>query len=161
MPLVTVYLGLGSNLGDREQNITRALELLAPKVCIEQVSSLYETEPVGYLEQPEFLNAVCRGTTELTPWELLTLIKEAESTLGRIPSFRNAPRPIDIDILLYNNQVLYSPQLTIPHPRLEERAFVVIPLAEIAPDLVHPVSQKKARELAKDIGGVDGVQKWK
>ena len=159
--LVAVYLSLGSNLGDREKNIAKALELLTPKVLVDRTSFLYETEPVGYSEQPRFLNAVCRGETELTPWELLDLVKEIEEALGRVPSFPNAPRPIDIDIVFYADQVINSPRLTIPHPRLEERAFVLIPLAEIAPDLVHPVSRRKVRELVKEVRGLQGVRKWK
>lgn len=148
---MTVYLGLGANLGDREQNIRRALELLSAKVSIEQVSSFYETDPVGYLAQPRFINAVCRGTTHLPLVELLALAKEIEAALGRVRSFPNAPRPIDIDILFYGNQVVRSPQLTVPHPRLEERAFVLLPLAEIAPELVHPVSGRKIKELREEI----------
>lgn len=159
--LVAVYLSLGSNLGDREKNIAQALELLTPKVSIDRTSSLYETEPVGHLEQPRFLNAVCRATTRLTPWELLDLVKGIEEALGRLPSFPNAPRPIDIDIIFYADQVINSPRLTIPHPRLEERAFVLIPLAEIAPDLVHPASRRKVRELVKEVRELEGVRKWK
>ena len=159
--MVTVYLGLGSNLGDRESNLTKALELLAEKVRLEQVSSLYETEPVGYREQPQFLNAVCRVSTSLGPEQLLILIKGIEMTLGRAASFPNAPRPIDIDILLYGNQVIDTPQLTIPHPRLEEQAFVLVPLAELAPELTHPVSGRKVKELVGRVKGKGGVEKWK
>ncbi len=157
--MVIVYLGLGSNLGDRHQNMTRALELLAGKVCLEQVSSFYETEPVGYLEQPKFLNAVCCGTTSLTPEELLALAKDIERDLGRMPGFPNAPRPMDIDILFYGNEVIHLPQLTIPHPRLTERAFILIPLAEVVPELMHPVSGKKIKELVREVGGKEGVRK--
>lgn len=154
-----VYLGLGSNLGERQHNLSMAMELLSPQVNIERVSSFYETEPVGYLEQPRFLNAVLRATTTLSPQELLAQAKEVERKLDRVPSFPNAPRPIDIDILLYGKKVVSSPELTIPHPRLEERAFVLIPLAEIAPNLVHPVSGKSIREMLKEAGGLDGVKK--
>ena len=159
--MVTVYLGLGSNLGDRQSNLTKAFKLLAEQVCLEQVSSLYETEPVGYQEQPRFLNAVCRVSTSLSPEQLLVSIKGIEATLGRLPSFPNAPRPIDIDILLYGNQVIDTLQLTIPHPRMEERAFVLIPLAELAPELTHPVSGRKVRELVGRVKGKGGVEKWK
>jgi 2-amino-4-hydroxy-6-hydroxymethyldihydropteridine diphosphokinase len=155
---VTVYLGLGSNLGDRQGNISRALKLLHPAVQVELVSSFYETEPVGYLDQPRFINAVCRGSTVLTPRELLHRVKEIERKLGRTPSFPNAPRPIDIDILLYGSQVIRSPELTIPHPRLQERAFVLLPLAEIAPQLVHPVSQARIEELAQRVRGESGAK---
>ena len=154
-----VYLGLGSNLGERQANLARALKLLSESVHIEQVSSLYETEPVGHTEQPSFLNAVCRAQTELGPLQLLSLIKGIEASLGRVPSFPNAPRPIDIDIILYGNLVMGTPELTIPHPHFEERAFVLIPLLEIAPDLHHPVSGYQIRDMAALVEGQDGVKK--
>lgn len=158
-----VYLGLGSNLGDREGNLVMGIEHLAKKVVIEQVSSLYETEPVGYLDQSWFLNAVVRGFTELDPWELLHFIKEVEGDLGRVPSFPYGPRSIDIDILLYADRVIQTTELTIPHPRLAERAFVLVPLAEIAPGLVHPMNQKTIRELLSGLKGLTGVvrREWK
>jgi 2-amino-4-hydroxy-6-hydroxymethyldihydropteridine diphosphokinase len=159
-PRVTAYLGLGSNLGDRQLNLVKTIELLAQWVQIEQLSSLYETKPLGYREQPRFLNAVCQLTTALTPEELLALAKHVEAALGRMPSFPNAPRPIDIDILFYGNRVINSPQLTIPHPRLEERAFVLVPLAEIAPDLAHPVSGRTVREMVERVEGLEGVKRW-
>jgi GTP cyclohydrolase-4 len=157
---VRVYLGLGANLGDRQGNLLRAVELLSQWGQIEELSSLYETEPVGYLEQPPFLNAACQLTTILTAEELLAVAKNIESALGRTPSFPNAPRPIDIDILFYGEQVMNSPRLVIPHPRLEERAFVLVPLAEIAPDLVHPVNGMTIRELVERLGSLKGVTKW-
>lgn len=142
-----IYLGLGSNLGDRETNLAKALQALAHKVTIGSVSSIYETEPVGYHNQPWFLNMVCRGTTHLAPFDLLSFAKEIETQLGRVPSFPNAPRPIDIDILFYDDQVIKTETLTIPHPRINERTFVLVPLAEIAPDLVHPVSRLSIADL--------------
>lgn len=159
--LVKIYLGLGSNLGDRQYNLSSAVELLSKQMYMERVSSLYETEPVGYQEQPRFLNAVLRATTSLTPEELLALAKEVEKDLGRTPSFPDAPRLIDIDILFYGGRVINSSQLTIPHPRLEERAFVLVPLAEIAPDTVHPVSRKTVREMVEKVEGLEGVKKYK
>ena len=157
---VKVYLGLGANLDDRQGNLLRAVELLSQWGQIEELSSLYETEPVGYLDQPPFLNAACQLMTTLTAEELLAVAKNIEATLGRIQSFRNAPRPIDIDILFYGEQVINSPQLTIPHPRLEERAFVLVPLAEIAPDLVHPVNGLTVQEMVQRLGSLKGVTKW-
>jgi GTP cyclohydrolase-4 len=156
-----VYLGLGSNLGDRQGNLSMSVKLLSDQINVERISSIYETEPVGYLEQPKFLNAVLRSTTHLTPEMLLALVKDVEKALGRVSSFVNAPRPIDIDILFYGTRVISSPQLTIPHPRLEERAFVLVPLAEIAPSLRHPVSRRTAKEMVKKVVGLEGVKKYK
>jgi 2-amino-4-hydroxy-6-hydroxymethyldihydropteridine diphosphokinase len=158
--MATVYLGLGSNLGDRKQNLSQALGLLSTHVMIEKASSVYETEPVGYKDQPLFLNAVCRISTELNPKQLLRLAKKIEAKLGRKPGFPNAPRPIDIDILLYGDEVFSSKELTVPHLRLAERAFVLVPLSEIAPNLIHPGSRKTVRELLTDLGKVTGVRKW-
>ena len=154
-----VYLGLGANLGDRQANLARALKLLGERLHVEQVSPIYETEPVGYAEQPPFLNAVCRAQTELGPLQLLSLVKGIEASLGRVLSFPNAPRPIDIDIIFYGDLVMETPDLTIPHPRLEERAFVLIPLLEVAPDLRHPVSGEHIKDLAARVGGREGVKK--
>ena len=158
--MVTAYLGLGSNLGDRQENLSKAIERLSRKVRVERVSSFYETEPVGYLEQPPFLNAACRVSTELYSLELLAVAKEIEASLGRVPSFLDAPRQIDIDILLYGDQVIETSELTIPHPRLAERAFVLIPLAEIAPELVHPQTGHRIIELVARVAGAEGVRKW-
>lgn len=158
--MVTAYLGLGSNLGDRKQNLAWSLDLISKQSVVEKLSSIYQTEPVGYKQQPLFLNAVCRISTGLSPDKLLRLAKEIEAELGRAPSFSNAPRTIDIDILFYDDEVFSSKELTIPHPRLTERAFVLVPLAEIAPDLVHPVSGKRVKELLDDLGDAAGVRKW-
>ena len=154
-----VYLGIGSNLGDRQANMEKVLKLLGERLQIELVSSIYETEPVGYVEQPMFLNAVCRGQTELGPLQLLSLVKGIEASLGRVSSFPNAPRTIDIDIIFYGNMIMQTPELTIPHPCLEERAFVLIPLLEIAPDLCHTVSGESIKDLLARVQGREGVKK--
>ena len=157
---VIVYLGLGSNMGNRQDNVDRALELLSQRLRVGKISSIYDTEPIGNINQPRFLNLVCQVYTRLAPMELLALAKGIELKLGRAPGTSNSPRPLDIDILFYGDQVIETRQLVIPHPRLTERAFVLIPLAEIAPDLVHPVSGKTARELLQGVTETQSVLKW-
>jgi 2-amino-4-hydroxy-6-hydroxymethyldihydropteridine diphosphokinase len=157
---VVVYLGLGSNMGNRQDNLDRALDLLSQRLRVGKVSSVYDTEPVGNTNQPRFLNLVCQVYTMLAPKELLTLAKGIESKLGRVVGKSNAPRPIDIDILFYGDQVIETPELVIPHPRLAERAFVLVPLAEIAPDLQHPVIGKTVKELLQGITEKQGVFKF-
>src|SRR5690625_843142 len=120
--MTTAWLGLGTNLGDRRTNLRRALDLIGEIGVIEALSSVYESEPVGYRAQPDFWNLVLRLRTELTPWELLRATQEIETRLGRVRSFENAPRTIDIDILLYGDQTTDEPELTIPHPRIGDRA---------------------------------------
>jgi 2-amino-4-hydroxy-6-hydroxymethyldihydropteridine diphosphokinase len=146
-----VILGLGSNLGDRDASLRAALEGLAPAYQIERASSIYETAPQLVAEQPMYHNLVCAGYTALAPHDLLRFLKALEARLGRRPTYRYGPREIDLDILLYGDQIISTPDLTIPHPRMVERAFVLVPLAEIAPDLVHPVLQRSIRDLAAQV----------
>jgi GTP cyclohydrolase-4 len=153
-----VFLALGANIGDRRGNLAAALQRLRDVVEIEALSSIYETEPVGYTDQPRFLNIVCQGKTWLDAEHLLSYAKEIETAIGRRPSFRNGPRPIDIDILFYDNLHLELEHLIIPHPRMRERAFVLVPLAEIAPDTLDPVSGLAARELLAGVS-TDGVNR--
>ena len=135
--MATVFLALGSNLGEREDNIREALSQLETRgVTIVACSQVRETEPVGFLEQPKFLNAVCRAETILTPHQLLDACQQVETALGRVRSFPNAPRTVDVDILLYDNIRMAEERLTLPHPRMWERSFVVEPLEEIAPEII-------------------------
>src|SRR5579864_4176197 len=152
-----VFLSLGANTGDRKNNLEQALQHLEKVITIQTVSSLYETEPVGdggkplHNNQPLFLNLACQGKTNLEPSHVLSALKEIEALMGRRPSFRNAPRPIDIDILLYDNLQIILPQLVIPHPRMKERAFVLIPLAEIAPFTIEPISGQTIQQMTTQV----------
>ena len=147
----TVYLALGTNLGDRPANLEAALAALPPAVRVVERSSIYETAPWGITDQPAFLNMAVKGETKLAPRALLARLKHLERDLGRQPSVRYGPRLIDIDILFYDDLMLDSPGLTIPHARLHERAFVLAPLAEIAPDFIHPVLQMSIHDLLEQV----------
>lgn len=156
----TAYLGLGSNLGDRAGYLRQALVLLAETVVVTTVSSLYETAPWGLREQPPFLNAACEIRTALEPHELLRAAQRIEAALGRERRQRWGPRTLDVDILLYGDRIVETEALTIPHPLLAERAFVLAPLAEIAPDLCHPRLGRTITELLAAIPGQEGVHWW-
>src|SRR5450759_3261356 len=160
MPII--YLALGSNLGVWFANLQAVLAALPPSVCVLDQSPVYETPPWGLTDQPAFLNMVLKGETTLTPLELLKHLKLLETRLGRLPAVRWGPRRIDMDILFYDDLILATLGLTIPHPRLHERAFVLVPLADLAPDLVHPVFGKLVRELLAAMGEKDtnGVKRY-
>jgi 2-amino-4-hydroxy-6-hydroxymethyldihydropteridine diphosphokinase len=147
-PLHDVYLGLGANLGDRAAMIRRARGRLAPAVEVVRCSRLYETPAWGVTDQPPFLNAVCHGRTALTPLDLLAYLKDLERDLGRVATTRWGPRVIDLDMLFFDDLILNTPDLTIPHPLVHERAFVLIPLQELAPDYRHPVLGASIAALA-------------
>jgi 2-amino-4-hydroxy-6-hydroxymethyldihydropteridine diphosphokinase len=142
-----VYLALGTNLGDRLGNLQAAVLALPPALIVLKRSSIYETPPWGLTDQPVFLNMVLSGKTQLTPLALLAYLKHLETQLGRLPSTRYGPRKIDIDILFYDDIILNTPELTIPHPNLHERAFVLVPMMDLAPEFVHPVLGKSIRTL--------------
>jgi len=156
--MAMAYVGLGSNLGDRMTMLQMAVRRLEPLGRVTEVSSLYETEPVGYLEQPPFLNAVVALDTALAPADLMDGLLGIERDLGRMRSFPNAPRTLDLDLLTVDDIILETPELTLPHPRLRERAFVLAPLAEIAPGLVHPGSGKTMLELLHTLPDQCGVE---
>lgn len=147
----TVYLALGTNMGDREANLRRALEAMAPAVEVTQTSPVYETAPWGVTDQDDFLNQVVRAQTSLKPDILLSFLKSIEAQLGREDSRRWGPRLIDLDILFYDDLVLEMEHLTIPHPHLHERAFVLVPLADLEPELRHPVLNQTIGEILKEV----------
>ena len=146
-----VYLALGSNMGNRLANLKAAILNLTPQMTVKKKSSVYETPPWGFVEQDAFLNQVVMAETYLEPQPLLRHLKRLELVLGRVPNFRNGPRLIDIDILFFDNLIINTPPLVIPHPRLHERAFVLVPLVEIEPDLIHPILQRPVNKLLDDV----------
>ena len=157
-PRAEVLLGLGANLGDPRRQLAAAVARLGALVEEVRVSSVYRTEPVGHRDQPDFYNLVVRGWTTVPPEALLRGVLEIERALGRERSFANAPRTIDIDLLAYGDVVMDTPELTLPHPGIAHRGFVLHPLAEVAPDWMHPVLARTARELLSAAGPLERVE---
>jgi 2-amino-4-hydroxy-6-hydroxymethyldihydropteridine diphosphokinase len=158
--MITVYIALGTNVGEREANLLQALRLLPESgVLVRRVSSVYETEPVDYLDQEWFLNAVLEAQTELDALDLLSALRVIESRMGSKKAFAKGPRKIDLDILLYGNETIDTPELQVPHPRMLERKFVLIPLAEIAPILRHPSWKSGVASLLAASRDVSAVKK--
>ena len=155
----TVYLALGSNVGNRAANLKAAIAALPPQMEVKVKSRVYETPPWGYTNQEKFLNQVVKAWTYLEPEPLLKHLKRLEVALGRVPTFQYGPRLIDIDILLYDDLAFDSADLKIPHPQMHERGFVLLPLMDIAPDLVHPVKKQTIRQLIAfcDVSGIAPV----
>jgi 2-amino-4-hydroxy-6-hydroxymethyldihydropteridine diphosphokinase len=146
-----VYLALGSNMGNRLANLKAAVLNFTPQMTVKKKSSIYETPPWGFTEQGAFLNQVIKVVTYLEPEPLLHHLKRLEVVLGRVPNFQNGPRLIDIDILFFGNRIINTPPLMVPHPRLHERAFVLVPLVEIEPEMIHPILQRPVSELLDEV----------
>ena len=161
MPAKLIYLSLGSNLGDRAANLARAVELLARGgVKALRQSSLYATEPVGFTAQPWFLNFVVEARTELMPRQLLRVVQQVERALGRRRAVEGGPRTIDVDILLYGSSVICAADIEVPHPRMIERRFVLVPLRELAPGLRHPQLGLTISELLASTQDTSQVRRW-
>jgi 2-amino-4-hydroxy-6-hydroxymethyldihydropteridine diphosphokinase len=157
-----VFLGVGTNLGNRLQNIKNAFEHLKkePGLKLLKISSIYETEPVGVLEQPLFLNTACEIATDLKPHHLLKCLLLIETALGRIRDVPQGPREIDLDILFYDDLIVSDDRLVIPHPLIAERAFVLVPLNEIAPDFFHPVFKLTVSQMLSAVKGTEKVRRF-
>jgi 2-amino-4-hydroxy-6-hydroxymethyldihydropteridine diphosphokinase len=152
MPAVAI--GLGTNVGERCENLARALDALRERIgALTALSRVYESEPLGFRDQPEFWNAVAIFETALAPLHVFERAQTIERELGRIATFRGGPRIIDLDVLLYGDTVVSSDPLVVPHPRLHERAFVLRPLAELAPDRIHPLLARSIEALLGDVAG--------
>ena len=150
--MATVYIGIGSNIGDREENCEEAIRLLLESgIMVNKMSSLIETEPWGVTNQQKFVNTAIEAHTDLKPDDLLSVLKKIEHGMGRLPSVKWGPRLVDLDILFYDDLVMKTDDLEIPHPYIKERDFVLKPLAEIAPEKVHPVLKKTVSELLRSL----------
>ena len=157
--MAEVFLGLGSNLGDPAENLREAVHRLGGVLTIARVSSVYRTEPVGLRDQPFFLNAALAAQTALAPFDVLARIAAIEEVMGRQRDVPMGPRTIDLDLLLYDDLVLDEPELSLPHPRMTERRFVLAPLAEIAPDIRHAHVKRTAAELLAALPGAESVER--
>ena len=146
-----IFLALGSNIGNRQENINQAIRFLSKEITDIKQAPIYESKAVGYENQPDFLNTVISGYTDLSPEELLNFVKKVEKQTGRIKRFRWGPREIDIDILFYGNIVVEKDNLIIPHPRIQERDFVLKPLCDLEPEFLHPVLKKTVLELLNNL----------
>jgi 2-amino-4-hydroxy-6-hydroxymethyldihydropteridine diphosphokinase len=155
-----VFIGLGSNVGDREANLNRAIQLISQGFPVLENSSLYQTEPEGCKDQTDFLNSVAHCDTDASAGEVLKILSGIEILMGRERPFRDAPRTIDLDLLFFGEAIINQPGLEVPHPRLHLRAFVLVPMAEIAPDFVHPVLHKSINELLAGLTPGYRVEKW-
>jgi len=156
--MTPVLLSLGSNIGDRAEALSTAIDALPPAVIVDRVSTFHETEPMYVTDQPAYLNAALLGRTDLEPEALLATLKDLERDLGRSPSRRYGPRRIDIDILILGDRIVSTSRLIIPHPRIAERAFVLVPAAEVAPDLRHPTLGRTIAEMAAAVPGRETVR---
>lgn len=155
-----VYIALGTNIGNREKNLQTALLELGKNCEIIKKSSIYETKPVGFKDQDDFLNMVIEAETELQPTELIINLQEIEHRMGRVKEILDGPRIIDLDILFYERQLIDTPNLKIPHPRLHKRNFVLKPLMEIAADFIHPKLKKSIQQLYKELKNPEKVTIW-
>jgi 2-amino-4-hydroxy-6-hydroxymethyldihydropteridine diphosphokinase len=150
--MAKVYIGIGSNIGKREYNCKKAIQKIEGKgIRVKKISSMYETKPWGFKEQPLFINMVIEVETEINPYELLKILKQIETEMGRKETIRWGPRIIDLDILLYNNEIIDREDLKIPHPFLHQRDFVLLPLSEIAPETIHPILKKTIKQLKEEL----------
>ena len=154
---VIAYVGLGANVGDPRRQLAEALKRLhaAEEVEVTRVSTFYRNPPLGPADQPWYVNAAARVRTRLGPEELLGLLQQVETAMGRVRGERWGPRRLDLDLLLFNGEVIFAPNLVVPHPEMHRRAFVLVPLAEIAPQAWHPVMDKSAGDLLSELNPAD------